>query len=256
MQLNKLTPGEITRTVDKIRKRYEEYIYKFFKQRALKRAFEDRYLQAIRSGVDISSFLMAEIGAIEELIEREEKIVAGPVRRETRKKESVSEKIDKLIEENRKKIQKYPDIVFHKDANEEVRHLLGALSELEQKYWGILALVLRDTAHSRSSATLMNLESQLRYLGSLGDDRVSSGLSRYLYQLNRFPRDYQAIEREEKEFILESAFFLNDLYEILVRESKNYGDLSEDNRERLEETRNYVLGVIMDFRLKDLKRKK
>lgn len=257
MKVKKLTPGEITKVVEKIRKCYDDYIYKFFKSKSLKSAFEDRYLNALDSSVDISNFLLAEIGAIEELVKREEeKVAAGSVRANNVDTESFSDKVDKIIEENRKKILKYSDIFFHKDASEEIRHLLGALNGLEQKYWENLILILRDTAYSRSSLTTINLESKLRYLGGVGKERVSSGLSRYLYHLNLFPRDYHSIDREEKEYILESAFFLHELYEILVRVATNYPELKEQSRETLQEIMAYVLGVIENFRLKDLKRKK
>ncbi len=65
----KLTPGEIKSIVDKIRKKYDEYTYKYFKPKTLKDAFEDRYIKALRSSVDVSAFFLAEISAIEELIE-------------------------------------------------------------------------------------------------------------------------------------------------------------------------------------------
>ena len=44
----KLTPEEITRVVRKIRQRYEDYVFKFFKSKTLKFAFEDRYHQVLR----------------------------------------------------------------------------------------------------------------------------------------------------------------------------------------------------------------
>ncbi|HYW84861.1 MAG TPA: hypothetical protein VFB30_16475, partial [Spirochaetia bacterium] len=70
MKSKKLTPGEISSSMEKIRKRYDEYISKFFKPRSLREAFENRYMKALRTGIDISSFLIAEISAIEELIAR------------------------------------------------------------------------------------------------------------------------------------------------------------------------------------------
>ncbi len=257
MQVKKLTPGEITEVVNKIRKRYDEYSYKFFKSRSLKIAFEERYLNALEESVDVSNFLLAEIGAIDELIKREEeKVASGSVRSSGGDSMSFSDKADKIIEENRKKILKYPEIRFHKDTSEEIRHLLGALNNLEQKYWENLILILKDTAYSRNSMTIINLESKLRYLGSIGKDRISSGLSRYLYHLNLFPRDYHAIDREEKDYILECAFFLHDLYDILLRVATNYPELNEQSRESLKEIMAYVSGVIENFRLKDLKRRK
>ena len=66
--MEKLSPEEITRVVAKIRKRYEDYIYKFFKPKTVLFAFEERYLEALQRKTDVSTFLMAEISAVEELI--------------------------------------------------------------------------------------------------------------------------------------------------------------------------------------------
>jgi hypothetical protein len=249
---NKLTPEEISRAVRKIRRRYEDYVFKFFKPKTLKFAFEDRYRHVLRAGADISNFLMAEISAIEELIDREEqRVVSGE--RAAEAKESFSARVDRVLEEQRRMIRKYPEITFHRDAEEEPRRLLGALSDLEKQHWDSLMRLLRETAYSRSSLVSSNLENRLRYLAVLDAEQVSSGLSRYLYHLNRFPRDYQAIDREAKEYILESAFFLHELNDLLLRVSSNYPQLGEKQRERLSEIQAYVRGIIQDFRLKEFK---
>jgi len=251
-----LTPGEIADAVKKIREKYDEYIYKYFKPKTLKGAFEERYLNALKSKVDISSFLLAEISVIEELIAREEERVA---RNPLKKKEPATQKkgfADRILEENMKRIEKYEDVAIHPDANIEVRRLLGALNELDVKYWGPLAGVLRNTAYSMNSPGMINLESQLRYLGNLTDTGVPQRLERYLSMLRAFPRDYHAIDREEKEYILEVSFFLHDLMDILDIVCESYQDTESVNLEELKMIMNFIEGIIEDFRLKELKRKK
>jgi hypothetical protein len=253
--MEKLTPEEISRAVAKIRTRYDDYIYRFLKPKTLKFAFEDRYLQALKARTDISTFLMAEISAVEELISREEERVAGTGSEEPRK-ESLAERVDRIVEENLQKIRRYPDVPIHPTAGEEVRRLLGALKGLIDDHWPHLAAILRDSSYGRSSTALVQMESQLRYLGDPGRDGVPSGLSRYLYHLNRFPRDYAAIDREEKEYILESAFLLHDLAEILERIRQTGASLSPSRQEGLKAAQEYVSGVIRDFRVRELKRRK
>ena len=68
MTPRKLTPGEITSSIEKIRRKYDEYVDKYFKPASLRKAFEGRYLKALQAKVDVSSFLLAEISAIQELI--------------------------------------------------------------------------------------------------------------------------------------------------------------------------------------------
>ena len=64
MPLDKLTPDEITKVVAKIRQRYDEYIFKYFRPKTVKFAFEERYAEVLQKRMDISTFLMAEIGAV------------------------------------------------------------------------------------------------------------------------------------------------------------------------------------------------
>jgi len=247
----KLTPGEITSVVEKIRKKYDEYVYKYFKPKSLREAFEERYLRCLRASVDISSFLLAEIGAIEELIAREEeKIVLPPP------STPVSDMADKVIEENRRRIAKYRDSSFHPDASDEARRLLGALQVLAEEHWPALTSALRDTASNMNSLEMLNLDSQLRYLASPGRDGVPQFLVRYVAQLKRFPRTYAAIDREDKEFILEAAFFLNDLLTILERVRRVYKDLPAQAKESVGAAVDFTWNAIVDFRLKDLKRRK
>ena len=144
MTPRKLTPGEITASVEKIRRKYDEYVEKYFKPSSVRRAFEASYLEALRARVDVSSFLLAEISAIQELIAREEeRIRLGPVRA-AEKEPSFA---DKVLEENRARIGGYREVAFHPDAGEEVRRLVGALTDLATEAWQDLA-----TLDSGSSA--------------------------------------------------------------------------------------------------------
>jgi hypothetical protein len=250
----KLTPGEISSSVEKIRRRYDEYISKFFKPKSLREAFERRYISALRAGTDVSSFLLAEISAIEELVQREEqRVLAGPLRPAGKKDPSIA---DRVVEENLKRMGKYPESRFHNDAGEEVRRLVGALSTLERERWPELSSALRDTMYSMNSAEMLSLDSQLRFLASSNREEVPPVLNRLVTQLRSFPRNYAAIEREEKQYILEAAFFLNDLFTALERVKRVYTDLGSEDKRILESNLVYIWEVIGDFRLKDLKRKR
>ncbi|HEQ71699.1 MAG TPA: hypothetical protein ENN69_04345 [Spirochaetia bacterium] len=252
--MRKLTPTEIKDTVNKIRKKYDEYNYKFFKSTVHKKNFESRYLAALKNGVDISTFLLAEIGAVEELLKREEeKLLTKPPRPQPAVKVDFA---DKIIEEYRKRILGYPDVAFHGDAKEEVRRLYGALNKLEQEYWPELYAVLRNTMYSLNTKTMMNMETQLHNLGGSGKEGIAPRLERYAACLNRFPRDYALIEKEEKDYILEAAFLLHELCEILETVKEKYETvLSDTEKTKLDEILNYVTQMISDFRLKDLKRR-
>ncbi len=249
----KLTPGEIKIVVEKIRKKYDDYIAKFFKAKILREAFEDRYIKALRSGVDISSFLLAEISAIEELIAKEEERIAnGPMEEEAAQG---PDHADKVLEENRKRIEKYPDAVFHKDANPEIRRLLGAMNHLLEVHWRDLSTALRNTTYSMNSLEMLNMDSRLRSLTATESDAAPAFLIRYVGQLQKFPRDYLFIERAEKEYILESAFLLNELFVVLERVKRVYTKLAVKETEIVGRALDYVWGVITDFRLKEFRKK-
>jgi hypothetical protein len=250
----KLTPGEISASVEKIRKRYDEYITKYFRPRSLRDAFEKRYLASLKAKVDVSSFLLAEISAVEELIEREEqKIQRGPVRPPKEKEPSFA---DRVLEENQARISAYRDFVFHPDAGEEVRRLAGALTDFEQKTWADIGMALQETMYAPNSSEMIALDSQLRGLAASPREEIPSGLSRLVGELRKFPRNYPVIDREEKDYILEAAFFLNDLLAILGRVSRVYTDMPEDQKRVLENGAAQVTALVSDFRLKDLKRQR
>ena len=67
----RLNKGEIQRAADRIKKKYDEYSTRFLKSPKLKYAFEERYYKALKEGINMETFLSAEIGAIEELIKKE-----------------------------------------------------------------------------------------------------------------------------------------------------------------------------------------
>ncbi len=253
----KLNKGEIQRVVDKIRKKYEEYTIRFLKSSKLKYAFEKRYSDNLKKGMDIGNFLSAEISVIEELIRSEmSKLKYSSEQAAVRNVEQKDNKnfADKILEEHKAKIAKYNKIDFHKDAKNEVCRLLGALNELYNTYLPLMQDVAKKTAHRNLRVTdIMEMESRLRVMGSLDSDNVSSRLSRYYALLNRFPRDYKAIDHEEKSFVLDSAFLLHDFLNILsIPDSKEEPEISDDE---LKTIISYILKIIDDFRLKDLKRK-
>lgn len=257
--MRKLTPEEITAAVARIREKYDDFTWRYFKPKGVKNGFEERYLYALRTGIDISSFLIAEISAVEELIRREEARVAGPAaRKETNGQANGPRQsaTDRILEEQRQRISGYPDVAFHPDANEELRRMFGALSTFVAEHWDGLMKVLRNTSYSHRSGTMANLEHELRYLALAGSDGTPSGLAHYVALMGGFPRDYGNLEREQKNYLLGASFLLHDLEGILIHVLDSYPQLGEPQRRSVAQARDYVRDVIESFRLRDLKRKK
>jgi hypothetical protein len=235
MGYRKLSPEEISEVVAKIRSKYQFYCKTFFKSSRLKEEFEYRYLSTLKKGHDISNFLLAEISVIEELIRKEE---------------------DRIIQENLEKINKYPKLTIHKDANDEIKYLSGALNEIYEKQLSVLHGIFRHIEGNSNVKLVENQESRLRVLAYGGKTLIPSQLSRYFAYLNRFPRDYRAIEWEEKEYILESAFLLHDIFDTLSSILETTSTLPKNEQRQLMDIIAYIKGIIDDFRLKEFKRKK
>lgn len=249
----KLSRAEIQLALDRIVKKYDEYINRFLKSPKLKGAFEERYFDAVRKGLDMASFLAAEVTVVEELLKNEaEHRQAKAVPAEAgEKKEAFA---DRIARELMAKVEKYPDVRVHKDGNPEIRHLVGALNQFDEQYIPMLQDGLKNTIYAFNSQTMMQLDSQLRNLCSRNPDTPPTALNRYLTLLNVFPRDYKVVDREEKAYLMESAFFLNDVFDIIRIVLEENRNLSSSEKEKLDEVRTFMRAVIEDFRLKDLKR--
>jgi hypothetical protein len=109
--------------------------------------------------------------------------------------------------------------------------------------------------YAMSSAEMLALDSQLRFLASTNREEVPQFLTRLVAQLGKFPRNYAAIDREEKEYILEAGFFLNDLFTVLERVQRVYTEMGARERRTLEGKKSIIGELINDFRLKDFKRR-
>jgi hypothetical protein len=110
--------------------------------------------------------------------------------------------------------------------------------------------------YAMSSSEMLSLDSQLRFLASSDGQETPHFLGRLVVQLDKFPRNYQSIDREEKDYILEVAFFLHDLFVVLERVKRVYTDMAADRRKIVDDSLAHVWDIISDFRLKDLKRKR
>jgi hypothetical protein len=254
MPIKKLSPSEIKSTVEKIRKKYDDYSSKFFKSSQHKSNFEARYLRALKSGVDISSFLLAEIEAISELVKREEEKVMS--KKPPPKGPPPPGFADRIMEENRKRIQKYPSLGIHMDAPDEIQRMFGALNKLELEYWPELNGPLHSTSFSLNTKTMISLENQLHQLGGRGNDGISPRLERYAARLKRFPRDYGLIEKDAQNYLLEASFLLHELQDILTTALRKHETVfSSTEKETVERVLEYTEDLLTDFRLKELKRR-
>ena len=246
-----LSRDEVQLAVDKIVKKYDEYATRFFKSPNLKMAFEERYFSALKGGLDMGAFLQAEIDVVGELISKAEAQVQQAQEAKGRPRPGFA---DKILEQLRARTEKYEDVAFHRQANPEIRRLVGALSLLEREYMTPLHDALRDTTYNFSSREMADFDSRLRDLTSQGAKAPPPRLTRYLALLSAFPRDYNAVDREEKAFLVDAAYLLHDLRGLIERVRESYKDLAARDKGSIEQADSFLLSVLEDFRLKDFKR--
>ena len=247
----RLSRDEVQLAVEKIVKKYDEYTNRFFKTHALKMAFEERYFSALKGGLDMQAFVQAEIEVVDGLIHKAEAQLQQNQGARGRPRPGFA---DRILEELRARIEKYEDIVFHKQASPEIRRLVGAVSVLERDYMPQLHDALHDTSYSFSSREMVDLDSRLRDVASPGGKDAPPRLTRYLALLGVFPRDYNTVDREEKAFLVDAAYLLHDLRGVIQRVRESYKELSSERRNWLDRVDGYLSSILDDFRLKDFRR--
>ncbi|MBN2509911.1 MAG: hypothetical protein JXB03_06530 [Spirochaetales bacterium] len=255
---NRLDRDEIEQAKEKILEEYDHLIVRYMKPVSLKNAFLDRYLGAMRVRMDMDQFLHAEMTAVKELSRREEtkeeELRAAKARRSERRKTKTEGFADRIIEENRQRIDKYPDLEFHSDASVEVKKMAGVLKFIDDEYWPAVDDILRRSSATLYSNSRLALEKSIYELATAKVGSASNRLSVYTTILGRFPRDYRALEREGQLYILSGAHFLHNLLTELAK-MKESNNLDNDELIFVENVSEYVHNVIVDFRLVDLKPK-
>lgn len=273
----KLTEQELNAALRKIRNKYEKLITDFKKSRVLIESFEERYIRALKSKMDLTTFFIAEIEAVEELYKREEEKRVLQEKENLAKKENKPNIADKIYEENKNRIRKYTRIqINHQDSDEEIEYLFGALREFINNYFPALVIIYKEKKHTTEGEKISDFSNKfLTHYDYKGDIPISR---QYITALERRPRDFKKIEYEHKFIMKETAFLLNEILELLdkiiskndipmpdkkllIEKNKN----SDENwfyeyfnnltyKESIEKTYNFLKEIITDFRFKDIRR--
>ncbi len=242
---DKLTAKEIEAAVARLRQGHDDYIIKYMQPMTEKTAFEDRYIVALHSRLDLTRFIRDEMVYLEGL-NREQQEAQEEAKRASQVAEGGRSFADRVLEEMERKIETYPELDFHEEAPMEIRKLYGALAELDQTHWSVLASFIRKVYSTTVSYSMENR--LLRMTAPAGRD-VPPELDRYFFLLNKRDARSSELFQEAQECIKRASFFLHELRHIL-----------EEYKERkmmdakVEAAYTYIENVINDFRLKDLKR--
>ncbi len=255
MKPKRLSDSEIRSAVDKIRKRYGDYMVQFLKERSALDAFEERYIQAMRARLDLALFLHVEMTVIEELLKKEQDHINTEQEKVLQKKNQQAQSrslVDQVLEENRRRIAKYPPRHIHDDASEEIERLYGCLNTFERELWPDVEVYMRAAYTSSLLSPRMRLEAKIIALCRPGSGGLPPRLSRYRTLFDWVPRNTREIETEGKKCMLDAAFFLHDLSDVIM-EMKKSGNLEPYELENVDKLLGYVHTLLDDFRLKDFK---
>jgi len=248
-----LSEEEVEQAIRKIRSLYDDYIITFTKPFRLKNEFEDRYFEARKSRIDLTRFVLAELEVIRQLKKQEEEkiLVAEEKRFKKRSKPKPTVSLaDRVLEQQRQQIEKYPDLPMDDRASYEIKKLFGALDAFEKEYWPPFETLLRHIYPSYYANPRIELEPRI-YALCPGAGNSPPIISRYEALLIRIPRSINDVEWEEKRLVLEAAFLLHALVGVIDKLPMD--DRTDEERTIVEKTREYVHILITDFRLKDLK---
>lgn len=255
MRRKRLTDDEVKEFVRRIRDKYSVYQERFSKSGRRFLDFEDRYIEAIRARLDIASFLQAETEVVDQLIANEEerkRIESKKVEAEKARRVAQENVATRYFQEQKRRIAKYARLPVHPDASEELERLFGALGAIDREFWSDIEKLLRKAYTSIYTSPRSRIEEKILQLCRPGAGDIPPRLSRYRALFEWFPRNYLEIEKEEKKTLLESAFFLFDLEDVLGEMQKAEVLLDAD-RDLAGRMREFVINLISDFRLKEFK---
>jgi len=209
------------------------------------RAFEKRYIDALRKKVDINVFISAELSVFQELKNRFE----NPAVDED--KPSYSEIANKIIEGNLQRIRKYREVQFHPDAEEEPVRLLGAVTDFYYNNWVITERYLRSLGIKRILELLDKLERGFYYFVVPVRGSYSKAVEDYMAVLLR--KDWKENEKAAVRFIRYGGILLNDCLRV-INDGINFTE--KENPEllnNLEKCREELNSIVQDFRLTEIR---
>ncbi len=252
----RLKQKDIDQALEEIRLLYDEYITKYDKSSTLKTSFDERYYDALRFRMDLSVFFRNEKSALEgmEASDRREREKAFQKKQEViENREVKQDTARKVWEENMKRIEKYPDFIFHDEASFDLVKLIGAVRRYEKEHWNDLNSVFHSVGTGRQMDSRMALEIRWREFCNSGRDGVPSRLSKYSTLLSQFPRVPQSIEWEERQILYDAARFLGSVRDFLKGFLAN-DRLGIPELEKVKAGTTELEEILTDFRLLDLVR--
>ena len=243
----RLTDPEIDRAVARIRSEYDHYIVHYFKTSDVKRKFEERYGDVLRSRADLTSFLGVEIQVVKTLLERARVETNTPARPVPPKPRKISY-ADKIVEQLRAKIKDYPALGLpdHPEKSPDVDKLYGTLRWFRREIWDVLYPVFLGKC---ASPALFQADTDLGAL-TLQGERWPKEIEVYWALLNS-KTELSQIARAQNRCLLQGAQLLQRI-KGLLQAAVTAESMTPLERDSTKRGIAFVDRVLSDFRLKEL----
>jgi hypothetical protein len=238
---------DVDAVIGKLKALYRKYAGTYGDRVFNVHAFEQRYHDALVAKANLNNFCHAEITVFEELKKRVEP------KESPRDSSKYSDVADRIIEENLRMIRKYRRIDFHPDAEEETKHLLGAVTDFYYEWWGRLRGELKPLGERSFNDFAGKLENDFAYYVIPTRGMYSRAVDDYMLVLSR--KNPKESERASYNFIKYGAILLNNCLK-LTADALNLTAQRPDNRENttvLTAVREELRCIVTDFRLTDIR---
>lgn len=204
----KMSSGEMKKILDKIAREYDEYSREHGESFFSKKAFKERYIEAIRRRMDLQAFAYAEIAFLEEL---KEKWARQQEERRIKTEKPFTRKIEKYIDELETRWRKYPSLFSEAEIPDEAQYFCGALGHFYNYYWLDLGSLINRNNVSELKEYNDLTDSIQKFILSV-KNKVPYQVENYIFNLNSY-----GIEKAHMLFLKEGAGLLKKIKKILKK---------------------------------------
>ncbi len=239
----KVDKAQVKDLVEKIRNSYLELVGMSAKFSSVSAAFEDRYRSTILNKLDELSFLSEEYNYVRTMVAKEK---MSEEEREAKKLEAAqaSSAVEAELNRYAQRIESYPELKLPTHSpHSELSRLFGALSVIDQQYWGHIERYLRERYPVRAKSPMEALGNQFMRFISSGANNIPPTLTYYCDALER--GDMGKADDIAFAVTKDVAFLLNEVLDVLDKEGYN-----KENPAYA-----YINNVLSDFRLTEIKRR-
>ena len=242
--------SDLDEGIQKLKNQYREYSESYGAKIFNLQSFEERYRNALDNKIDLYTFLLAEIDVFNELKKKVEKTDTEEAGDNL---PSYSELADKIIENNMDRIKGYRLIDFHPDAEEEAKHLLGAITEFYYEVWGKINEMIRTLGLKGTDDVRLKLENDFTFFAIPVRGSYSRAVEDYVLTLSRKnPADN---EKAAVNFMRFGGILLNNCLRV-VNDGLSALEAMPEAESKLKILKRYrdiLKRIIEDFRLTEIR---